>query len=122
MSMTKEAVRDKMKDANVVVLNVLPESDHLKLHISGSENLPLGLNAGDFVESVEKRFGKDKFFITYCAGTACKSGPDAAKALQKMGFKANDYAGGIEDWSQAGFPTTGTEAKAPAPASSAASN
>jgi rhodanese-related sulfurtransferase len=122
MSMTKEAVRDKMKDANVVVLNVLPAADHAKLHISGSENLPLGFNAGDFVEAVEKHYGKEKFFITYCAGLACKSGPDAAKALQKKGFKANDYAGGIEDWSQAGFPTSGTDAKIPTPASNATSN
>jgi rhodanese-related sulfurtransferase len=109
--MSKEAVKDKMKEKNVIVLDVLPESDYKKLHIDGSESLPLGLNAGDFVEAVEKRYGKDKFFITYCAGLTCHAGPDAAKALQKKGFKANDYPGGIEEWSEAGFPVAGTEAK-----------
>jgi rhodanese-related sulfurtransferase len=111
MSMTKEAVKDKMKDKNVVVLDVLPESDYAKLHIKDSENMPLGLNSGDFVQAVEKKYGKDKFFITYCAGLTCNAGPNAAKALQSKGFKANDYAGGIQDWSQAGFSVEGTEAK-----------
>ena len=111
MSMTKEAVKEKMMDVNTVVLDVLPDNDYAKLHIKGSENLPLGLNSGDFVEAVEKHYGKDKFFITYCAGLTCNAGPDAAKALQKKGFKANDYPGGIQEWSEAGFPTEGTDAK-----------
>jgi rhodanese-related sulfurtransferase len=111
MSMSKETVRDKMKDLDVVVLNVLPDNDYAKLHIKGSENLPLGQNPGDFVQAVEKKFGKDKFFITYCAGLTCNAGPNAAKALQQKGFKANDYAGGIQEWSEAGFPCEGTEAK-----------
>ena len=113
MSMTKEAVRDKMKESNVVVLNVLPENDYAKLHIKGSENLPLGLNTDDFTQAVEKKYGKDKFFITYCAGISCNAGPNAAKALQKKGLKANDYPGGIQEWSQAGFETEGSEAKVP---------
>lgn len=117
MPMTKEALKDKMRDANVVVLNVLSENDFAKLHIKGSENLPLGQSEGDFVQAVEKRYGKDKFFITYCAGLTCNAGPKAAKALQEKGFKANDYPGGVQEWSEAGFPMEGTEAKAaPAPA------
>jgi rhodanese-related sulfurtransferase len=117
MSMSKEAVKDKMKDKNVMVLDVLPQNDYAKLHIEGSESLPLGLNSDDFVQAVEKKFGKDKFFITYCAGLTCHAGPDAAKALQKKGFQANDYAGGIQEWSQAGFPVAGSEAKNNPPAS-----
>lgn len=111
MSMSKEAVKDKMKDMNTVVLNVLPEADYKEFHIQGSENLPLGADAGDFAGAVEKKYGKDKFFITYCAGLACDAGPKAAKVLREKGFKANDYAGGIEEWSQAGFPVGGTGAK-----------
>jgi rhodanese-related sulfurtransferase len=110
MSMTKEAVKEKMKDSNVMVLNVLPDNDYAKLHIAGSENLPLGLSSGDFVQAVEKKYGKNKLFITYCAGLTCNAGPNAAKALQEKGFKAFDYAGGMKDWSEAGYPTEGTEA------------
>jgi rhodanese-related sulfurtransferase len=113
MTMSKEAVKDKMKDANTVVLNVLSEADFAKLHIKGSENLPFGSDAGAFAQAVEKKYGKEKFFITYCASLTCDGGPKAAKALQEKGFKATDYAGGTKDWSEAGFSTEGTEAKAP---------
>ena len=109
MLMMKEDVRDIMTDAKVVVLNVLPENDYAKLHIRGSENLPLGTNPDDFVQAVEKRYGRDKFFITYCAGLTCTAGSQAAKVLRRKGFKANEYPGGIQDWSQAGFPTGGSE-------------
>jgi rhodanese-related sulfurtransferase len=110
MPMNKEAVRNEMKEKNVVVLNVLPGKDYANLHIAGSENIPLGLNPNDFVQAVEKRYGKDKFFITYCAGLICQAGPNAAKALTDKGFKADDYPGGMQDWSEAGFPMEGTQA------------
>jgi rhodanese-related sulfurtransferase len=111
MLMMKEDVQELMTDTKVVVLNVLPENDYAKLHIKGSENLPLGTNPDDFVKAVEKRYGNDKFFITYCAGLTCTAGSQAAKALRQKGFKANEYPGGIQDWSQAGFPTGGSEAQ-----------
>ena len=114
MSMTKEEVQVKLRDSNVVVLNVLPDTDYDKLHIKGSENLPLGLSMDHFIEEVTKRYGKDKFLITYCAGVTCNAGPGAAKALKEKGFRADDYAGGMQEWLEAGFPTDGSEAKVPA--------
>ena len=113
MSISKEAVKDKMKDQNTVVLNVLSEGDFAKLHIKGSQNLPFGQNNDEFVKAVEAKYGKEKFFITYCASLTCNAGPNAAKALQEKGFKATEYAGGTEEWSQAGFPTEGSQAKEP---------
>jgi rhodanese-related sulfurtransferase len=109
MSMTKEAVQVKLADKNVVVLNVLPSDDFKKIHITGSLNIPMGLSSADFVQAVDKKFGKDPFFITYCAGLNCSVGSSAAKALREKGFKADDLPGGIQEWSQAGFPTEGTE-------------
>lgn len=111
MSISKEAVKDKMKDMNTVVLNVLPEGDFTKLHIKGSQNLPLGQSNDEFVKAVEAKYGKEKFFITYCAGVTCEAGPNAAKALKEKGFKATEYAGGTQEWSQAGFPTEGTQSQ-----------
>ncbi len=114
MSISKEGVKDKMKDMNCVVLDVLPAGEFVKVHIKGSESFPLTQNTDEFVQAVEKKYGKSKFFITYCAGPTCNAGPNAAKALKEKGFKAEDYVGGISDWAQAGLPTEGTEAKAPA--------
>jgi rhodanese-related sulfurtransferase len=110
MSMTKEAVKDKMKIANVSVVDVLPENDFEKLHIQGSENIPLGSNEDDFIHAVEKRFGKDRFIITYSAGGIHRDSANASEALLKRGFKSDDYPGGIREWSEAGFPTGGNDA------------
>ena len=38
------------------------------------------------------------------------SDEDAAKALLAVGFKAEDYPGGIQEWSEAGYPVEGTMA------------
>lgn len=117
MSISKDGLKDRMKDQNTVVLNVLPETDYAKVHIKGSENLPLGNNADEFTHAVEKKYGKNKFFVTYCASAICNAGPNAAKSLKDKGFKAEEFIGGMEEWSQAGYPTEGTEAKVSSPVS-----
>ncbi len=109
MSMTKEVVRDTMKDQNLVVLNVLPAKEYLKLHIKGSQSLPLGPDEDDFIREAEKRYGKDRFLITYCADRTCHAGPNAATILLRNGFRANDYPGGMKEWADAGYPVEGTE-------------
>jgi rhodanese-related sulfurtransferase len=110
MSMTKEMVREKMKDKNVVVLNVLPQDAFRKVHIKGSENLPLANNPDAFVRMVGRLYDMESFFITHCSNVNCDAGPTAAKVLRENGFEAEDYPGGMEDWIAAGFPVQGTEA------------
>ena len=110
MSMTKEVVRHMMKDKHFVVVSVLPEAEYAKLHIKGSQNLPLGSDMDDFARTVEKRYGKRRFVITYCADRTCDAGSHAANILSRNGFQANDYPGGMKEWSDAGYPMEGTEA------------
>ena len=120
MPMTKQTVLAKMKNKNMVVLNVLPEGEFEMRRITGSENIPFGTSVDEFAHAVEKRFGKDRFIITYCAGPTCKAGPAAALALQKRGFKADVYPGGTQEWADAGYPTEGTGVKAKIPAAAVA--
>jgi rhodanese-related sulfurtransferase len=109
MSMTKEVVRHTMKDKYFVVVNVLPEEEYAKLHIKGSENIPLGSDVEAFVRAAEKKYGKRRFLITYCADGACGTAFTAAQLLLRNGFQANDYSGGMKEWSDAGYPIEGTE-------------
>jgi len=111
MSMSKEAVQKKMKDGNTVVLEVFPKDSFEKRHISGSDSLEFGQNLRGFALAVEKKYGKEKFFITYCANRAdFLSSRNAARVLKEQGFRAEDYPGGTQEWSEAGFPIEGTEA------------
>jgi rhodanese-related sulfurtransferase len=112
MSLTKEAVMKKMKDENTVILDILPEDDFKRLHIMGSESFTFGQNVRSFLLAVEKKYGKEKFFITYCANRADSlSSRNAAFVLKEQGFRAEDYPGGIQEWSDAGLPIEGTEAE-----------
>jgi rhodanese-related sulfurtransferase len=116
MGMTKEAVLKNLRRKDVIVLNVLPDDDFLKLHIRGSRNLPLFQNRNLFAAEVEKEFGKDKFFITYSADITCAAGPNAAQALKTRGFIAQDYPGGMKEWREAGLPMEGIQTRQPVPA------
>ena len=113
MSLTKEAVLDRMKDLDVVLLNVLSVEAYEKIHITGSHCLAFGDNIRSFAMAVEKKYGKGKFFITYSADKSDSLGLNAARVLQGKGLKAEDYSGGTQEWQKAGFPTEGTGVKPP---------
>lgn len=110
MALTKEMVLEKMKKKDTVILNVLAGGEYDKMHIKGSYSLPLANDPTAFTKAAGEKFGKDKFFITHCSGYSCQAGPNAARALKAAGFKAEDYPGGIEEWSEAGLPVEGTMA------------
>jgi len=110
MSMTNVWVMDKMKQKDVVVLNVLSPEAYAKIHIPGSFNVPWTNDANVFAKKVGQLYGKNKFYITHCSGVECMAGPSAAKALKDNGFQAEDYPGGMEDWEKSGFPVEGSMA------------
>ncbi|HTC21034.1 MAG TPA: rhodanese-like domain-containing protein [bacterium] len=113
MAITKEVVLEKMKDKETVVLDVLPKTDYEMLNIKGSFSLPIvGMRPEDFARVVEQKYGRDRFFITYCSGFPCRHFQEAADALVKQGLKAEGYPGGIQEWAESGLPVEGTQAKA----------
>ncbi|MGH8588187.1 MAG: rhodanese-like domain-containing protein [Gammaproteobacteria bacterium] len=82
------------------LVNVLGEGAFAMAHIPGSINIPQG-NEDVF----ERRFAKDKEIIVYCASPDCPASDDVAAALVSRGFrKVYDYAGGLSDWQQGGYP------------------
>lgn len=112
MPLTKEEVLKRMKEEDVVLLNVLPELDFQKLHIQGSESQPLTMDYSAFLREIELKHGKKKRFITYGDHLTRLDGASAAQAMRTHGFTAENYPGGILEWFEAGLPTEGTEAKA----------
>lgn len=113
MSLSKEAVLERMKEAHVVVLNVLPEWEFQKLHIQGSRNLPYDGDPGAFAQAVEKQFGKERLLIIYGSNITSRSAIDATEALQKRGFRAEAYLSGLKEWNESGLPMEGTQSRKP---------
>jgi len=112
MSLSKEDVSEKMRQARVVVLNVLPEEEFQKLHIQGSRSLPLGQDQGAFVQAVEKQYGKERLLIIYGSNITSHAAIDAVEALRNRGFNAEVYLSGMKDWNEAGWPVEGSLSKA----------
>jgi rhodanese-related sulfurtransferase len=82
------------------LVNVLGEGAFAMAHIPGSINIPHGNE-----EVFERRFSKDKEIIVYCASHDCPASDNVAAALVSRGFRrVYDYAGGLSDWQQGGYP------------------
>ncbi len=104
----KEELLAKMRDERVVVINVLPKSAFQKLHIKGSENIPLTEDHQAFTVEVLKTHGKDKDFVTYGHHFGLLDSYEASAALIAGGLKAQNYSGGMQDWFAAGYPSEGS--------------
>jgi len=87
----------------LIIINVLAETFYNDCHIKGSINIP-------FEKLLEKTSGwdKEKDVVVYCATAACPKSQKAYALLQDLGFfNLHEYPGGIHEWVQRGFETTG---------------
>lgn len=108
MKIFKDQVLEGMKKEETVVLNILPENEFRKLHIKGSENMPLGKDPGAFFKEVVEKYGRKKNFIVYGERFGLLDSFMAARVLEEGNLKALNYSGGLEEWHRSGLPVDGT--------------
>jgi len=73
-----------------------------QLHIPGSRNF-------ENMAEAAGNLSRDREVIIYCANPACPASYRAYYQLKSMGFnKIARYSGGIEDWTEAGYPVEGS--------------
>ncbi len=104
-TITHDELTQKMLNGEEFVLvNVLPADYFDQAHIPGSASAPFDSN--EFIASVEEIAGsKDTQVVVYCANHSCSASSDAAKALADGGFSdVIDFAGGTQEWMEAGKP------------------
>ena len=71
-------------------------------HIVGAISLPVSEVEGIAGELL----AKSGEIVVYCSSFACSVSGDEVGKLRQMGFRnVKHYAGGIEDWKKAGYPT-----------------
>jgi rhodanese-related sulfurtransferase len=109
MRIYRDQVIENMKKEETVVLNILSKSDYRKLHIQGSENLPLGEDSEAFSKEVEGKYGKKKMFSVYGDHFGLLDSFLAAKALEDHGLSVLNYSGGVQEWYRSGLPVGGTQ-------------
>ena len=98
----KEELKNKLEaHENVKLFMALDRRAYEKVHIPGSL----------FFDSLEEAFEnlkKDDEIVVYCTNPICPASYRAYQALRSRGYrKLARYAGGLEDWSTAGYPLEG---------------
>ena len=102
----EEALRRRVRDGEVTLLDVRPSEEFEAGHIPGAVSVPL-------VELAKRleRLAKRKEVVAYCRGPYCILAVEAVTLLRKKGFKAVRLGDGVLEWSAngLGLEATGTE-------------
>jgi len=92
-----------------VMVNVLDKKLYDDCHITGSINVTVS----EIEDYASKKIDKNAEVVFYCSNYMCSASEFARKKLVELGFaKVFVYEGGMADWYQRGYPSTG-EAKSP---------
>jgi len=91
----------RLRDEEVLVLDVRPAAEYAAGHIPGAINVPHDQLAARLAELPE-----DADIIAYCRGRYCVFAPDAVRLLRARGLAARPLQGGLPDWRLAGLPVT----------------
>ena len=92
--------------ASLVLVDALGPVSYGAAHLPGAVNIP-----PERVDDLaERRIPKlDTEVVVYCANPACESSVEVAERLAQLGYRrVLHYAGGKEDWRDAGLPLEGT--------------
>jgi rhodanese-related sulfurtransferase/DNA-binding HxlR family transcriptional regulator len=98
-TITHEELAKRLRDGNVVVLDVRPEPEYQAGHITGAVSLP--------IKEITRRLRtipKDRQVVAYCRGPYCVYADDAVRTLKRRGYRAARLDDGYPEWARAGLP------------------
>ena len=98
-TITRDELRERLRDGDVVVLDVRPEPEYAAGHIGGAVSIP--------VQDLESRLGEipgGAVVVAYCRGPYCVYADDAVHLLTRKGAKAMRLEDGFPEWASAGLP------------------
>jgi rhodanese-related sulfurtransferase/DNA-binding transcriptional ArsR family regulator len=89
----------RLREGNVVLLDVRPEDEYGLGHLPGALNIPL--------RQLEQRLAelpRDHQIVAYCRGPYCVLSFEAVAALRMRGFNVRRLDQGFPEWKAAGLP------------------
>lgn len=98
----REELKAKLdRGENFVLIEVLGPEDYARGHIPGAINIPVE----HIAHEAKARFKPGQEIVLYCANLTCKASTVAARKLEQIWFhNVWEYAGGKQDWQEAGYP------------------
>jgi len=101
-TVTRDALQTRLRDGNVVVLDVRPEPEYSAGHIPGAISIP--------VSDLKSRLGEipaDAEVVAYCRGPYCVYADDAVRLMTRNGLDAARLEDGFPEWTAARLPIEG---------------
>ncbi|MGH2755697.1 MAG: ArsR/SmtB family transcription factor [Actinomycetota bacterium] len=98
--LTKEDLAKRIRrKENLTVLDVRPAEEYAAGHVPGAVSIPVAE-----LKRRLKEIPKDKEVVAYCRGEFCAFAPEAARYLDKKGYRTSILDAGLPDWKAAGLP------------------
>ncbi len=101
----KRALLERVRRAEVSVLDVRPPEEYRAGHIPGAVSIPL-----KELRSHLSKLPRGREIVAYCRGPYCVLAVKAVKLLRARGFRAVRMELGVPEWRAEGFPVTVGEA------------
>jgi rhodanese-related sulfurtransferase len=95
----RDALRERLRRGDVVVLDVRPAAEYAAGHIAGARSLPIA--------ELHRRLRElpaDREIVAYCRGPYCVYADDAVRHLRATGYRAARLEDGFPEWRHAGLP------------------
>jgi rhodanese-related sulfurtransferase len=101
-TVTRRELARRLRDGDVVVLDVRPAPEFAAGHIAGAVSMPVG----ELTRRL-REVPKDRTVVAYCRGPYCVYADDAVRALTRRGYQAARLEDGYPEWAGAGLPVNG---------------
>lgn len=97
-SVDSQELLRRVKNGEVIVIDVRPAEEFRAGHIPGAISMPVG-ELKDRLKELPKR----REIVAYCRGPYCVMAIEAVELLRKSGFKAHRLEQGVVDWRAKGW-------------------
>jgi len=95
----EQALLERMRRAEVIVLDVRPPEEYRAGHIPGAISIPL-----KELEAHLSRLPRGREIAAYCRGPYCVLAVEAVELLRARGFQAVRLKDGVPEWRAEGLP------------------
>lgn len=99
-TITRDDLRARLRDGDVVVLDVRPEAEYAAGHVRSALSIP--------ISALKSRLGEipdGSEVVAYCRGPYCVYADEAVRILSKKDLTAARLEDGFPEWADARLPT-----------------